>query len=219
MEGLMTQILGILTCISSLVYIALGLPLQIKENYNRKSTEGLGQFMIWTLLGVTIARVMYSVAIKDRFIFTSNIFIIPLAAIMLIQFRIYRPQRQLVHRLYFSHSHDMDYRSLYYYLRMSNLNRQFALDLPHEESDEPFMTKERLKIYSAIIAEVSSRATGQGIELGQANMANVPIICVYQKGAKPAGSLKTISRHFYEYDGPEDMIRQIHIGLRELGLA
>ena len=50
-----------------------------------------------------------------------------------------------------------------------------------------------------VLAEVSFPATGQGIELGWADVAEIPIICISKKDHKIAGSLKVISDKFIEY--------------------
>jgi hypothetical protein len=67
-----------------------------------------------------------------------------------------------------------------------------------------------------ILAEVSEPATGQGIELGWANMLNIPIICLYKNNmqiphkepykAKPySSSLKEVSSQFIFYE--EDILK------------
>ena len=123
--------------------------------------------------------------------------------------------------LYVSHSHSQKYdfkNLLYLPIRNSDLNDLFIIELPHEDTVEPFMFIEHMKTLTAIIAEVSLSATGQEIELDWASTHEVPIICIHQKGTTPARSLATVSQHFYEYDGPEDMIAKIKEGLDELGL-
>ena len=68
----------------------LGIPMQIRENYKRKSTEGLKLFMIITLLFTTISWVVYSWVTKNWFIFIANVPGAVCALIILIQFKIYR---------------------------------------------------------------------------------------------------------------------------------
>jgi hypothetical protein len=122
-------------------------------------------------------------------------------------------------RIYVSHAKDMDFRNnLYNPIHQSGLNETFEIYLPHEYSDAAFANKEFLASCQVIIAEVSVRATGQGIELGQANMMKVPIVCVYRKGTKPAGSLKTVSDILLEYDGNQDLIEKINQALTQIGL-
>lgn len=123
--------------------------------------------------------------------------------------------------IYVSHSTDMDYRNeLYKPIRESELNDRLDIHLPHEKSDEPYATEKFLRTCEAIVAEASLRSTGQGLELGMANMLGVPIICIYKKGTKPAGSLKTVvdADDFYEYENKEDMIKKIEAALIEWGI-
>ncbi len=124
--------------------------------------------------------------------------------------------------IYVSHSHAAEANfldGLYKPIRSSSLNSQFAITLPHEKSDSPFLTKEVLGTFSAIVAEVSFKATGQGIELGWADMLGVPIVCIFKEGSKPAKSLATVSKVLLEYRDSEDMIAQISKGLFSLGLC
>lgn len=115
-----------------------------------------------------------------------------------------------MHTIYISHSKKFDFKTqLYIPLRTSPLNTQYHIILPHEYSNEPFVSKKFLRNVSAVIAEVSFPATGQGLELGWADMLEIPIACMYRKGTVPSGSLKTISHHLYAYDGPNDMVEKI----------
>ena len=113
-------------------------------------------------------------------------------------------------RIYVTHSKYFDFRKeLYSPLRNSSLNSLHEIVLSHEKSDELFSSKDFIPTCDVIIAEVSLRSTGQGIELGWANAANVPIICIYKQGTKPAGSLKAVSNIFLEYEDREKMIQKI----------
>jgi hypothetical protein len=60
-----------------------------------------------------------------------------------------------------------------------------------------------------VLAEVSNPATGQGIELAWANANNIPIVCVFKKGADISGSLKFITDKIIEYENSNDMIEKI----------
>jgi len=112
--------------------------------------------------------------------------------------------------IYVGHSRDFDYvGNLYTPLRKSRLNKYFNLILPHENSDEPFSSKDFFKTCRYMIAEVSSPATGLGIELGWADVCNVDIICIYRKGSRPSTSLNTISNAFIEYENEKDLIDKL----------
>jgi len=104
----------------------------------------------------------------------------------------------------------MDYQTLLYDpLRTSSLNDKHNIVLPHEENQEPFNSKEFIQTCDVMIAEVSFPATGLGIELGWADIYGIPIICVYQKGAKIAGSLRMVTNHFVEYSNNEELVSGI----------
>ncbi len=113
--------------------------------------------------------------------------------------------------IYVAHSRDFDFkRYLYQPIRQSSLNAEHTFVLPHETSDQPFDSKQYLKNEAdLLIAEVSEPATGLGIELGWANIYQVPIICVYKKGTKISGSLKAVSNNFVEYSSGEELIAGI----------
>jgi hypothetical protein len=113
-------------------------------------------------------------------------------------------------KIYIGHSKKLDYKNdLYIPLRESALNDKYEIILPHEESAEPFNSREGLKECSAMVAEVSYPATGLGIELSWAHSYGIPIICIYKKGQKISGSLKVLSPKFIEYENSKDIISQI----------
>ncbi|HVZ58644.1 MAG TPA: hypothetical protein VG935_02730 [Patescibacteria group bacterium] len=114
--------------------------------------------------------------------------------------------------IYISHSRSFDFKKeLYTPILNSPLASQHKFILPHAESDMPFTSKELLmnKGCDLIIAEVSYPATGQGIELGWANLLNIPIVCIYQDGATPSPSLALVSSKMMMYTSTENMIEDI----------
>lgn len=117
-------------------------------------------------------------------------------------------------KIYVSHLRNYDFKKeLYDVLGNSNLKHEFIL--PHKDSETPFNTKDLLqnKKCDLVLAEVSYPSTGQGIELGWANIYGIPIVCIYKKGAKIAGSLKVISNTFIEYESSEDLINKLRTNL------
>lgn len=109
-------------------------------------------------------------------------------------------------KIYVTHSKNFDYhKELYQPLRESPLNNNHEITLPHENNTKPFQSKPFIKTCDLVLAEVSYPATGQGIELGWADMYNIPIVCLYKKGTKPAGSLKIVTDTFIEYLNSKDM--------------
>ncbi len=114
--------------------------------------------------------------------------------------------------IYVSHSRKIDYKNeLYQPLRESALAKSCHFIFPHEESEEPLMVKTFLvdKKIDAIIAEVSHPSTGQGIELGWANIYKIPITCVYKKGSNIAHSLRTVSEVFIEYQSTAELLEKL----------
>lgn len=112
-------------------------------------------------------------------------------------------------KIYVAHSTNFDYKTeLYQPLRNSPLNFKHEIILPHE-TDQFINSKKIIKISRVIIAEVSYPSTGEGIELGWANDAQIPIICIYKKENKPSHSLKTLSNIFIPYKNTNDMIERL----------
>jgi len=102
-------------------------------------------------------------------------------------------------KIYVTHSSNFDYKNdLYLPIRQSKLNIQHEITLPHEQTDELFNSKEYMKNCDFILAEVSYPSTGQGIELGWADLYNKPILCFYKKGFKPSKSINAVSKHIFE---------------------
>ncbi len=112
-------------------------------------------------------------------------------------------------KIYISHSSKYDYKNkIYNPIKQSNLVRENTLFFPHDDN-KIVNTKEIIANYDLVIAEVTLPATGQGIELGWADYAKTPIVCLYEKGAKISSSLKFITKDFIEYESEIDMINQI----------
>ncbi len=114
-------------------------------------------------------------------------------------------------KIYIAHSRSFDFKKeLYEPIRQSSLNDEHTFVLPHETSDEPFNSKDYLKNEAdSLIAEVSELATGLGIELGWADIYDVPIVCIYRKGSKVSGSLKVVAKNFVEYSNSKELISGI----------
>lgn len=112
--------------------------------------------------------------------------------------------------IYVGHSNDINFKNeLYVPIREASFEDKYNIVLPHENSTEPFNSKDFLKKCDLFIAEVSNKSTGLGIELGWANLMGVKIVCFYKKGLKPSSSLKVITNNFIEYENNEDFILKI----------
>ena len=73
-----------------------------------------------------------------------------------------------------------------------------------------------LKIVDLLIAEVTTPATGLGIEIGLASVYGKRILCIYKRWAQISNSLKSVTKEFIEYENPEDIIYKIGEFLRTL---
>lgn len=119
-------------------------------------------------------------------------------------------------KIYVGHSSSFNYKKdLYQPLRDSDLNEEHNIVLPHEDSEQPFNSKSYLKNECDIfIAEVSKASTGLGIELGWADIYDIPVICVYQKGSKPSGSIPEVSGKIESYQNTEELVQVIKKSIR-----
>ena len=114
--------------------------------------------------------------------------------------------------IYICHSRNFDFKNeLYAPIRSSELNAKHNFIFPNEDAETPFNSKELLfnKGCDLVIAEVSYPSTGQGIELGWANILEIPIVCLYKDGTTPARSLSAVSSKLLMYTSTENMIEDI----------
>ena len=112
-------------------------------------------------------------------------------------------------KIYISHSREFDYlNELYKPIRESILNSQHEFFLPHE-NNRSIITKEVIKDSKLIVAEISFPSTGQGIELGWAEMLQIPILCIYKEGVKFSGSLKYLTKDFISYSDKNDLMERL----------
>ena len=111
--------------------------------------------------------------------------------------------------IYVSHSSNYDYvNRLYNPIKNSNLIKNHTFFLPHD-SDKIINSKELISNCDLVIAEISLPSIGQGIELGWADYAKTPILCICKKGTTISSSLKFITNNIVIYENVEDMINKI----------
>jgi hypothetical protein len=116
--------------------------------------------------------------------------------------------------IYISHSGNYDYENeLYKPIKESELADIHRFFLPHEPENINADAKDELKQTDVLVAETSFPSTGQGIELGLANVAGVPIICFYRIGAKPSSSLRFITGKVIEYTDTHDLLVKLQVQL------
>lgn len=119
-------------------------------------------------------------------------------------------------KIYISHARNFDYvNELYKPLKESHLPIEFIF--PHESSSESFNSKELFENQGCnyVLAEVSTPSTGQGIELGWADVFGIPILCFFKAGTEPAKSLNKITDKIIEYGDEMDLVNKLTV---ELGL-
>ena len=109
--------------------------------------------------------------------------------------------------IYVSHFGNYDYETeLYVPIRESSLAQKHTFFLPHEPQNADIPAKDQLKQTDILIAEVSQPSTGQGIEIGLAAAAGVPILCFYKEGTKPSGSLRFVTDEIIPYATTEQLL-------------
>ncbi len=113
--------------------------------------------------------------------------------------------------IYIGHSTLIDFREdLYKPLRKSRLDNDHNIILPHENSDIPFRSKDFLKDECDLfIAEVSKASTGLGIELGWANLFDVPVLCMYKEGSTVSSAVPAVFDTVLEYGDEKELIEKI----------
>ena len=107
-------------------------------------------------------------------------------------------------KIYVAHSSGFDYQSeLYQPLReLMSEEREFIFPHDREVIDK---TDSIIKDCDLFLAEVSYPSTGMGIEMGWADAAGVPIVCVYKKGSSVSPALRCMTDNFVEYSNLEDL--------------
>lgn len=121
-------------------------------------------------------------------------------------------------KIYISHKRNSSFeKELYEPLRNSELSKNHTFIFPHENNSQSLNVKEMFKSKECdlVIAEVSYPATGQGIELGWADIFEVPIVCIHKEDADISGSLSFITNKIVMYTDTENMIEDIEEIIRE----
>ena len=96
-------------------------------------------------------------------------------------------------KIYVCHSTAFDYINELYEPLKQDLANSHNFILPHD-SDSDVHSKDLIGSSDLVLAEVSYPSTGQGIELGWADAAHKPIICIYRDGTKPSGAIQYIAK-------------------------
>ena len=119
-------------------------------------------------------------------------------------------------RIFIAHATGFPEKAAFYKaLRNSELNTSHELILPEEDIELQPHSRGDIHNYNLVIAEVSSPSHGVGIELAWAEAANVPVVCVYKKGAEFSGSLHSVCNKFMMYTDFDNMISDITRALEQ----
>ena len=116
--------------------------------------------------------------------------------------------------IYISHSSGYDYKNeLYKPLKESELSHAHHFFLPHEPENIDIDAVDELEHTDILVAEASYPSTGQGIELGQAHMMNVPIICFHKTETKTSNSLRFVTSKVLTYSDTHDLLAKLQAEL------
>jgi hypothetical protein len=119
----------------------------------------------------------------------------------------------------YPHSSGYDYEAeLYQPLKASVLANTHRFFLPHELENIDVDATDQLKQTDVLIAEASLPSTGQGMELGQPNMAAVPTICFYKNGTSLSSALRFVTKNFLEYKNTQDFLAKPQAALDQLSV-
>lgn len=121
-------------------------------------------------------------------------------------------------KIYVGHSSSIDFRQeIYGPLKESDLAGEHALQFPHEDGgifDSKTYLREECDLF---IAEVSEPSTGLGIELGWADIYDLPVVLLHREEAEVSGSLEQLSADVVVYSDPGEMVELLseHVEGRE----
>lgn len=117
-------------------------------------------------------------------------------------------------KVYVSHSSSFDYQNGLYAPLVQQFGDTVEFYFPHDEIHEGENSREAIRSSDLVLAEVSYPSTGQGIELGWANDANVPILCINAQDQTPSSALKLITTDFIEYTSTSDLLDKLNEKLK-----
>lgn len=107
-------------------------------------------------------------------------------------------------KIYVSHSSKGDFKTELYEPLKSGLPNH-TLIFPHEESSEPENTWDTIRGVDAVLAEVSTPSTGQGIEIGWADASGIPVVALHKVGTTPSSSLGIVAKKVLTYENVQDI--------------
>jgi hypothetical protein len=120
-------------------------------------------------------------------------------------------------KLYLTHPSNYDYQTELYQPLKASLGKTHDIFFPHDEHPDGVLSKDIIPACDYVLAEVSEPSTGQGIELGWASAAGMPIVCFHRQGTKVSSSLRFITNQIFEYTDSEDMLATLSSALAAPG--
>ena len=113
-------------------------------------------------------------------------------------------------KVYVTHATSFEFKKMLYEpLKSSVINLYCDIILPHENDDKVINSKLTIRESDLIIAEVSYPSTGQGIELGWAEVFSIPVVCIYQDGKNYSSSLSVITDQFVLYNNSDELVHKL----------
>lgn len=115
-------------------------------------------------------------------------------------------------KIYLSHSTQYDFlNELYRPLQASPLNTKHEIIyfLSDDSPDKTKNSKEVIRTSDVVIADVSIRSIGIGMELGWADAFEKRIILIHQKEAQLSKYLKLLTEEIISYESSQDLVRQL----------
>ena len=120
-------------------------------------------------------------------------------------------------KIYLAHSSKFDFKNeLYKPIKDSNLGEKYDFIYLLDNPDFLPNTKNLIKSYSLVIAEISYPSTGAGIEIGWTDAFNIPIIFIHNELYNPPQYLKTMSPHILKYNNSNEIPLLLEPVLKEL---
>ena len=111
-------------------------------------------------------------------------------------------------KIYICHSGKHDYvNKLYNPIKNSKLMESYDFIFPHD--GEIINSKEIISSVDLVIVDISYASFGQGIELGWADFAGVPFLCIYEKGVEVGRSIRLLTDRLIEYSDSRDLILKL----------
>lgn len=102
------------------------------------------------------------------------------------------------------------------YLPLEHALRYHKVTFPYRD-DKAIDSRKIIAECDLVIAEVSFPSTGLGIELGWANMYQVPILAIHKKNAKVSSNVALVAKKLIPYSTSQQLVTKIEHEIHEIG--